>query len=78
MEENGWWNGEMRRMEWVDMRNDGNDGFLENFVKKTKTNSKIQERKPNYNILGGDYKEHSDQDLHTNPVFCANPRPGDA
>ena len=60
MEENGWWNGEMRRMEWVDMRNDKNDGFLENFVKKTKTNSKIQERKPNYNILGGDYKEHSD------------------
>ena len=34
--------------------------------------------KMNYNILGKAYKKFSHKNLHTNPVFGANPRPGGA
>ena len=53
----------------------GND---ERLFEEKRTNLKYQKRNIVYTIHGGDYKRKSYPNPHTNPVFDASCRPGDA
>ena len=56
----------------------GKSGTVERLFEEKIKNLKYKRRNRVYAIHGGDYKRKSDPNPHTNPVFGASPRPGDA
>ena len=50
----------------------------ERLFKENRKNLKYKNGNRFYTIHEGDYNRKSDPNLHTKPVFDANPRPGDA
>ena len=53
-------------------------GINERFFEEKRTNIKYKKKNRVYTIHGEDYKRKSYPNPHTNPVFYASPRPGDA
>ena len=56
----------------------GKLGNVERWFEEKIIDLKYKRRNRVYTIHGGDYKRKSDPNPHTNPVFDASPRPGDA
>ena len=52
--------------------------MLRDCLKIREKNLKYKRENRFYTIHGGDYKRKSDPNPHTNPVFDASSRPGDA
>ena len=52
--------------------------MMRDFLKRREKNIKYKNGNRFYTVHGGDYKRKSYPNPHTNPVFYANPRLGDA